>query len=85
MTCRKMKSPPRHLRTIVLLQQLCLSLSLTLPCLHFSVLFKQEMELALVGLQNAGKTSLVNAIAVSKQEIFPYTMYLSFLSLWSFL
>lgn len=31
-----------------------------------SLFFKQEMELSLVGLQNAGKTSLVNAIAVSK-------------------
>lgn len=28
-----------------------------------SLFFKQEMELSLVGLQNAGKTSLVNAIA----------------------
>ncbi|XP_051140301.1 ADP-ribosylation factor-like protein 8c [Andrographis paniculata] len=28
-----------------------------------SLFFKQEMELTLVGLQNAGKTSLVNAIA----------------------
>ncbi|XXG51131.1 hypothetical protein AAC387_Pa02g4972 [Persea americana] len=29
-----------------------------------SLFFKQEMELSLIGLQNAGKTSLVNAIAV---------------------
>ncbi|GAA0184746.1 hypothetical protein Leryth_000474 [Lithospermum erythrorhizon] len=29
----------------------------------FSLFFKQEMELSLVGLQNAGKTSLVNVIA----------------------
>ncbi|XBI48326.1 hypothetical protein VPH35_112095 [Triticum aestivum] len=29
-----------------------------------SLFFKQEMELSLVGLQNAGKTSLVNSIAV---------------------
>eukprot|EP00850_Spirogloea_muscicola_P009281 SM000052S17673 [mRNA] locus=s52:57125:58622:+ [translate_table: standard] len=28
-----------------------------------SLLFKQEMELSLIGLQNAGKTSLVNVIA----------------------
>ncbi|KAF2946814.1 hypothetical protein DAI22_02g322300 [Oryza sativa Japonica Group] len=28
-----------------------------------SLFFKQEMELSLVGLQNAGKTSLVNAVA----------------------
>ncbi|OEL27085.1 hypothetical protein BAE44_0011897 [Dichanthelium oligosanthes] len=32
--------------------------------LYFSLFFKQEMELSLVGLQNAGKTSLVNAVAV---------------------
>lgn len=32
--------------------------------MHCSLFFKQEMELSLVGLQNAGKTSLVNAIAV---------------------
>jgi len=30
-----------------------------------SLFFKQEMELSLIGLQNAGKTSLVNVIAVS--------------------
>ena len=28
-----------------------------------SLFFKKEMELALIGLQNAGKTSLVNVIA----------------------
>lgn len=33
----------------------------------YSLFFKQEMELSLIGLQNAGKTSLVNVIAVSKQ------------------
>lgn len=37
--------------------------------LHFicvcSLFFKQEMELSLIGLQNAGKTSLVNVVAVS--------------------
>jgi hypothetical protein len=32
--------------------------------LYFSLFFKQEMELSLVGLQNAGKTSLVNVVAV---------------------
>ena len=31
-----------------------------------SLFFKQEMELSLIGLQNAGKTSLVNVIAVSE-------------------
>ncbi|KAJ0683896.1 putative small monomeric GTPase [Helianthus annuus] len=30
-----------------------------------SLFFKQEMELSLIGLQNAGKTSLVNVVAVS--------------------
>ncbi|XP_054786360.1 ADP-ribosylation factor-like protein 8a isoform X1 [Prosopis cineraria] len=34
----------------------------TLPT-KFNLFFKQEMELSLIGLQNAGKTSLVNAIA----------------------
>ncbi|XP_022894208.1 ADP-ribosylation factor-like protein 8 isoform X3 [Olea europaea var. sylvestris] len=34
-----------------------------LLCSPVSLFFKQEMELSLVGLQNAGKTSLVNAIA----------------------
>ncbi|CAI0405536.1 unnamed protein product [Linum tenue] len=29
-----------------------------------SLFFKQEMELSLIGLQNAGKTSLVNVVAV---------------------
>lgn len=37
-------------------------------CLHVSLFFKQEMELSLVGLQNAGKTSLLNAIAVSERK-----------------
>lgn len=37
---------------------------------HFSLFFKQEMELSLIGLQNAGKTSLVNAIAVSCVNLF---------------
>lgn len=30
-----------------------------------SLFFKQEMELTLVGLQNSGKTTLVNVICVS--------------------
>jgi hypothetical protein len=30
-----------------------------------SLFFTQEMELTLVGLQNAGKTTLVNVVAVS--------------------
>jgi hypothetical protein len=32
--------------------------------IYFSLFFKQEMELSLIGLQNAGKTSLVNVVAV---------------------
>ena len=35
-----------------------------------SLFFKQEMELSLIGLQNAGKTSLVNVVAVSM--LYPY-------------
>ena len=47
----------------------------------FSLFFKQEMELSLVGLQNAGKTSLVNSIAV---RINSYNLsYASFFSLLS--
>ncbi|KAK6796749.1 hypothetical protein RDI58_004450 [Solanum bulbocastanum] len=34
-----------------------------LSSLHSYLFFKQEMELSLIGLQNAGKTSLVNVIA----------------------
>ncbi|MCL7022554.1 hypothetical protein MKW94_016962 [Papaver nudicaule] len=30
---------------------------------YFVLFFKQEMELSLIGLQNAGKTSLVNVVA----------------------
>lgn len=44
---------------------------------YISLFFKQEMELSLVGLQNAGKTSLVNAVAVS-EHILCY----SFCYLW---
>lgn len=36
--------------------------------LDVSLFFKQEMELSLVGLQNAGKTSLLNSIAVSEPK-----------------
>jgi ABC-type thiamine transport system ATPase subunit len=36
----------------------------------FSLFFKQEMELTLVGLQNAGKTTLVNVVAVSFSFFF---------------
>jgi GTPase SAR1 family protein len=41
---------------------------------YCSLFFKQEMELSLIGLQNAGKTSLVNVVAVSSmlpQKSFP--------------
>lgn len=37
-----------------------------ITCSFHSLFFKQEMELSLIGLQNAGKTSLVNVVAVSK-------------------
>jgi hypothetical protein len=36
-----------------------------------SLFFKQEMELSLIGLQNAGKTSLVNVITVCLSVISP--------------
>ncbi|KAH6760082.1 ADP-ribosylation factor-like A1A [Perilla frutescens var. hirtella] len=38
-----------------------------------SLFYKQEMELSLVGLQNAGKTSLVNAIATGgySEDLIP--------------
>ena len=44
-----------------------------------SLFFKQEMELSLIGLQNAGKTSLVNVIAVSVLISFQFlfTLFLS--------
>lgn len=49
-----------------------------------SLFFKQEMELSLIGLQNAGKTSLVNVIAVStciykRHYIFLYVLFLPIL------
>ena len=63
-TCRKLR------------EELPLSVSLSLSFLFptnfsptlssqlmFSLFFKKEMELSLIGLQNAGKTSLVNVIA----------------------
>lgn len=46
--------------------------------LHISLFFKQEMELSLIGLQNAGKTSLVNAIAVS-DALVAFTFWSSWL------
>lgn len=33
-----------------------------------SLFFKEEMELTLVGLQNSGKTTFVNVIAVSARK-----------------
>ncbi len=38
-----------------------------------SLFFKKEMELSLIGLQNAGKTSLVNTIATNAfhEDIIP--------------
>lgn len=42
-----------------------------------SLFFKQEMELSLIGLQNAGKTSLVNVVAVRiyPLDIIIYCLY----------
>jgi GTPase Era involved in 16S rRNA processing len=34
-----------------------------------SLFWKQEMELTLVGLQNSGKTTLVNVIAVRRRSL----------------
>lgn len=45
---------------------------LGIHCFHCSIFFKQEMELSLVGLQNAGKTALVNSIAVSAHVSLHY-------------
>ncbi|KAG6383534.1 hypothetical protein SASPL_156711 [Salvia splendens] len=44
-----------------------------------SLFYKQEMELSLVGLQNAGKTSLVNAIATGgyTEDSIPTVGYLT--------
>lgn len=44
-----------------------------------SLFFKQEMELSLIGLQNAGKTSLVNVIAVSSVALPPLRLETVFL------
>jgi len=53
---------------------ICLELMTLLFCkCDCSLFFKQEMELSLIGLQNAGKTSLVNVVAVSK---LPYWLVL---------
>jgi len=41
-----------------------------------SLFFKQEMELSLIGLQNAGKTSLVNVIAVTIRHPFGTTHHM---------
>lgn len=50
----------------------CLSVSAHASNLYIcSLFFKQEMELSLIGLQNAGKTSLVNVVAVSKLICVP--------------
>ena len=39
-----------------------------------SLFWKQEMELTLVGLQNSGKTTLVNVISVSAC-LYPYLSF----------
>lgn len=56
---------------------------LTLSACDYSLFFKQEMELSLIGLQNAGKTSLVNVVAVSKSAQWLW-MGVSFLSVYLF-
>lgn len=40
-----------------------------------SLFFKEEMELTLVGLQNSGKTTLVNVLAVRDRDAFAVTSY----------
>ena len=42
-------------------------------CCVFSLFFKKEMELSLIGLQNAGKTSLVNVVATGgfQEDMIP--------------
>lgn len=44
-------------------------------CAARSLFFKQEMELTLVGLQNSGKTTLVNVIAVRPRARAPCAGY----------
>lgn len=39
-----------------------------------SVFWKEEMELALVGLQNSGKTTFVNVIAVRLCPLFVFAL-----------
>ena len=53
----------RHAATVPSHAHLSLSLSHG-PLSPLSLFFKQEMELTLVGLQNSGKTTLVNVVAV---------------------
>lgn len=47
-----------------------IALMSVVPC---SLFFKKEMELSLIGLQNAGKTSLVNVIATGgfQEDMIP--------------
>lgn len=53
------------------------SKGMSLLCCKFdcSLFFKQEMELSLIGLQNAGKTSLVNVVAVSTIIMLTFSSY----------
>ena len=50
-----------------------------------SLFWKEEMELTLVGLQNSGKTTFVNVIAVSVCEFYlmPTNTFFPYLSLQS--
>ncbi|KAK6253424.1 hypothetical protein QUC31_015144 [Theobroma cacao] len=68
--CRKLQGSesdrvilPMNLRYGWLVITGSVSMSLNFPSPPCSLFFKQEMELSLIGLQNAGKTSLVNVIA----------------------
>lgn len=50
-----------------------------------SLFFKQEMELSLIGLQNAGKTSLVNVVAVIMKCLYLLNRFYLYLSLHLFI
>lgn len=41
-----------------------------------SLFWKQEMELTLVGLQNSGKTTLVNVLSVSLKKRMKFSYFL---------
>ena len=63
-------APPRARRYLA---RFALNLALLIPSLHHhpsSLFFNKELELSLVGLQNAGKTSLATVLAAGEfQEV----------------